>query len=140
MADIAPLMWAYKFAREIARRMPHFRGEPPAFHPAFSLGGAAAIIEHAEGAIPFDAPRIVYSEEDEAALEKYVRATGAWLIPPSVIFKFNLRHLNIYIFCPTNQSAPRGMRCVPHFVHLSPRFVGGVCMAGLMDRPLDFLA
>jgi alcohol oxidase len=77
MADIAPLMWAYKFAREIARRMPHFRGEPPAFHPPFVSGGAAAIVEHAEGPIPFDAPRIVYSEEDEAALETFVRATGA---------------------------------------------------------------
>jgi alcohol oxidase len=78
MADVRPLMWAYKFSREIARRMPHFRGEPPALHPAFVLGGTAAIIEHAEGPVPFDATRIVYSEEDEAALEAYVRATGAW--------------------------------------------------------------
>jgi alcohol oxidase len=89
MADITPLMWVYKFAREIARRMPHFRGEPPAFHPAFALGSAAAIVEHAEGAIPSDAPRIVYSEEDEAALETYVRATGTWLIPS---FSFQKRH------------------------------------------------
>ncbi|KAF8262160.1 GMC oxidoreductase-domain-containing protein [Lactarius quietus] len=38
-ADVQPLMWGYKFTREIARRMPHFRGEPPALHPAFAPGG-----------------------------------------------------------------------------------------------------
>jgi alcohol oxidase len=35
-----PLIWGYKFTREIARRMPHFRGEPPVFHPAFAPGRA----------------------------------------------------------------------------------------------------
>jgi alcohol oxidase len=80
MADVAPLMWAYKFAREIALRLPHFRGEPPALHPAFASGGTAAIIEHADGPVSFDAPQIVYSEEDDAALEAHVRATGAWLV------------------------------------------------------------
>lgn len=74
MADVKPLMWAYKSTREIARRMPHFRGEPPAVHPAFAPGSAAAIVTHAEGPVPFDAPRIEYSDEDERVLETYVRA------------------------------------------------------------------
>lgn len=74
MADVKPLMLAYKFTREIARRMPHFRGEPPAVHPAFAPGSAAAIVTHAEGPVPFDAPRIEYSDEDERVLETYVRA------------------------------------------------------------------
>jgi alcohol oxidase len=77
MADIKPLMWGYKFAREIARRMPHFRGEPPTMHPAFNPGGTAAIIEHADGPVAFDASPIVYSEEDERALEKHARAESA---------------------------------------------------------------
>jgi alcohol oxidase len=77
MADVTPLMWAYKCVREIARRMPHFRGEPTALYPAFAPDGAAAVIEHAEGPVAFDTPRIKYSEEDERALEAYVRATGA---------------------------------------------------------------
>ena len=72
-----PLAWGYKFGREIARRMPHFRGEPAALHPAFAPGGPASIIAHAEGPIAFDAPRIVYSDDDERALEVYVRAMGA---------------------------------------------------------------
>jgi len=77
MADVKPLTWGYKFTREIARRMPHFRGEPPALHPAFAPGSAAAIVPHAEGPIAIDAPRIEYSEEDERALETYARATSA---------------------------------------------------------------
>jgi alcohol oxidase len=80
MADVKPLMWAYKFSREIVLRMPHFRGEPPTLHPAFAPGGTAAIVEHAEGPVRFDAPRIVYSDEDEAALEVFVRATGVWRV------------------------------------------------------------
>ena len=76
IADVRPLMWGYKFQREIARRMPHFRGEPSVLHPAFPPGGPASIIEHANGPIPFDTPPIVYSEEDERVLEEFVRAQG----------------------------------------------------------------
>src|ERR1700761_6825617 len=75
-----PLIWGYKFTREIARRMPHFRGEPPALHPASMPGGPASVVAHAEGPIAFDTPRIVYSEEDERALEAFVRANGALLL------------------------------------------------------------
>jgi hypothetical protein len=77
MADVKVLTWGYKFTREIARRMPHFRGEPAALHPAFTPGSPAAIVPHAEGPVAFDTPRIEYSEEDERALEAYARATGA---------------------------------------------------------------
>jgi alcohol oxidase len=77
MADVKVLTWGYKFTREIARRMPHFRGEPAALHPAFTPGSPAAIVPHAEGAVAFDMPRIEYSEEDERALEAYARATRA---------------------------------------------------------------
>ena len=74
-----PLTWGYKFLREVARRMPHFRGEPPVVHPAFAPGGPASVIAHAEGPVLFDAPRIVYSEEDERVLEEFVRAEGAYV-------------------------------------------------------------
>jgi alcohol oxidase len=77
MADVKVLTWGYKFTREIARRMPHFRGEPAAVHPAFEPGGPAAIVPHAEGPVAFDTPKIEYSEEDERALEAYARATRA---------------------------------------------------------------
>ena len=86
MADVKPLAWGYKFTREIVRRMPHFRGVPPTMHPAFNPGGTAAIVEHAEGPIAFDAAPTVYSEKDERAIETYARATSACLIfnPPHI--------------------------------------------------------
>jgi hypothetical protein len=36
----------------------------------------AAIVEHMNGPVAFDAPRIEYSDEGERALEAYVRASG----------------------------------------------------------------
>ncbi len=77
------VMWGYKITREIARRMPHFRGEPPVLHPKFAPGRPASVLEHKDGPIPFDARRIVYSEEDERALEAHVRAKGPWPSPHS---------------------------------------------------------
>jgi alcohol oxidase len=71
---VQPLIWGYKFMREIARRMPYYRGELS--HPAFAPGGPASVVEDADGPVPFDAPRIVYTEEDERALEAFVRAKG----------------------------------------------------------------
>jgi alcohol oxidase len=76
MADVKPLMWGYKFTREVARRMPHFRGEPAVLHPTFSPDSTAAIVEHAEGPVAFDTPRIEYSAEDERVLEAYTRAAS----------------------------------------------------------------
>ena len=77
MADVKVLTWGYKFTREIARRMPHFRGEPAAVHPPFAPGSPAAIVPHAEGPVAFDTSRIEYSAEDELVLEAYARAAGA---------------------------------------------------------------
>ena len=84
-----PLIWGYKFVREVARRMPHFRGEPAALHPAFAPGGPASIVENAEGPVAFDAPRVVYSEDDELALEAFARANGPLLL----LFRFPLKSL-----------------------------------------------
>jgi len=80
LADVKPLMWGYKVSREIARRMPHFRGEYPSLHPSFSPG-PASVIAHAEGTVALNAPRVMYSEEDERALEAYVRKGGVWNFP-----------------------------------------------------------
>ncbi|KAF8262158.1 alcohol oxidase-like protein [Lactarius quietus] len=73
-ADLQPLVWGYKYAREIARRMPHFRGEPAELHPTFASGRPASVLSRAEGPVPFNAPRIVYSEDDERALEEFARS------------------------------------------------------------------
>ena len=76
MADITPLMWAYKYSREIARRMSIFRGEVPSRHPAFSKDSKAAVIDYADGPISMDAERIVYTEEDDKILENHIREQG----------------------------------------------------------------
>ena len=72
--------------------MPHFRGEPPALHPAFAPTGPASVLAHAEGPVPFDSPRIVYSEEDERALEEFARAQGVLLLPFCLPYFRSLMH------------------------------------------------
>lgn len=56
--------------------MPHFRGEPSVLHPTFAPGRPASVLTDADGPVPFDSPRIVYSEDDERALEEFARAQG----------------------------------------------------------------
>ncbi|TFY67269.1 hypothetical protein EVG20_g4001 [Dentipellis fragilis] len=78
MADVRPMVWGYKMTREIARRMPLFEGEYAPMHPTFAEGSQAS---HIKGApVPVDAPKIVYSEEDDKAIERYTRefVSTAW--------------------------------------------------------------
>ena len=37
-ADVAALVWGYKRSRELARRLPAYRGELASTHPVFSFG------------------------------------------------------------------------------------------------------
>ena len=80
VADVRPLVWGYKFSRELARRMPLFRGEYAPLHPKFPEGSAAGIVVGKEGTgpgpVPLDAPDLVYDEEDDRAIEKYTREFG----------------------------------------------------------------
>jgi alcohol oxidase len=70
--DVAQFTPLYKMARELARRMPVYRGEVPAFHPMFPAGSPAACTE-TEGPVPIDTPDIVYSEVDDEAIAKFSR-------------------------------------------------------------------
>lgn len=102
-ADLAPNMWGYKLGRELVRRMPCYRGEIPALHPKFSskseavareigietsrelqgdkgvtagvvVGGNVAAQSELT-ATPASAPTkdILYTEEDDKALEQWIR-------------------------------------------------------------------
>ncbi|RDL34680.1 Uncharacterized protein BP5553_07808 [Venustampulla echinocandica] len=69
--DIKKSIWSYKKQREILRRMDVYRGEYAPGHPPFSAGSDAACKE-------FDTPLknvqdIVYTPEDDAILEQWVR-------------------------------------------------------------------
>ena len=77
-ADIAPLIWGYKLARELARRMPTYRGEYAPEHPLFPAGSEAISVE-AERGVDMDAPDIMYSEEDHVVIERFIRENGALL-------------------------------------------------------------
>ncbi|KAH9943781.1 alcohol oxidase-like protein [Amylocystis lapponica] len=70
--DLAVMTWAYKRSREFARRMPCYRGELVADHPAFSAESGARCVAHARP-VPVDVPDIVYSADDERVLEEYTR-------------------------------------------------------------------
>lgn len=69
--DIKKSMWSYKKQREILRRMSVYRGEYAPGHPPFANTSAVAIRS-------YDAPLtnvvdLVYSAEDDAVLEKWLR-------------------------------------------------------------------
>ncbi|RYP60040.1 hypothetical protein DL769_008297 [Monosporascus sp. CRB-8-3] len=69
--DIKKQLWAYKKQREIMRRTQLYRGEVASAHPRFPPGSAAACVS-------VDAPlrdvrNLVYSAEDDAAIEQWLR-------------------------------------------------------------------
>ncbi|KAJ7738338.1 GMC oxidoreductase-domain-containing protein [Mycena metata] len=70
-ADVAALRWAYKKGRELYRRLPSFRGVFFPGHPKFPAGSAAAVEETAP--VPLDAPKIMWSAEDDKAIDVFLR-------------------------------------------------------------------
>ncbi|KAH8176375.1 GMC oxidoreductase domain-containing protein [Sarocladium implicatum] len=70
--DVKVLVWVYKHSRELMRRMRNFRGEYAKWHPSFPDKSKAAITK-TEGPLPLDASYIDYSEEDDAAIEGFIR-------------------------------------------------------------------
>ncbi|KAF9533902.1 alcohol oxidase AOX1 [Crepidotus variabilis] len=71
-ADVAVLRWAYKRCREYARRMKLYRGEVVAAHPKYPEGSSAAARDSIETA-ELSSSDIVYSKEDDDAIDKYHR-------------------------------------------------------------------
>ncbi|KAF8627066.1 hypothetical protein AX17_006405 [Amanita inopinata Kibby_2008] len=71
-ADLGVLRWGYKKTREFIRRMKMYRGEHTPVHPQFQKGSAAATAS-AEGPVDIEAPNIVYSKEDDEAIDEFHR-------------------------------------------------------------------
>ncbi|EKM78826.1 hypothetical protein AGABI1DRAFT_114404 [Agaricus bisporus var. burnettii JB137-S8] len=71
-ADLHVLRWAYKHSRELARRMPAYRGELASNHPKFPEGSEAAA-KASNRPVPIDAPKIKYTEADDRAIDEYVK-------------------------------------------------------------------
>ncbi|CAE6431149.1 unnamed protein product [Rhizoctonia solani] len=72
-ADIDVHVWAYKHSREIARRLPQYRGEFAALHPSFPDGSAAACTKIDGPPDVENMKDIVYTAEDNKAIEAYLR-------------------------------------------------------------------
>lgn len=81
------MRWAYKRSRELARRLPSFRGEFAPGHPEFAVNSAAALTT---APAPISAPDITYSAEDDIAIDTFSKkaVATAWhsvgLVMPEV--------------------------------------------------------
>ncbi|KAJ6532029.1 GMC oxidoreductase-domain-containing protein [Mycena capillaripes] len=101
--DVAVLRWSYKWSREMARRMDSYRGEFAPDHPQFAAGSPAACVQ-ANGPVPISAPDIVYSAEDDEAIDRFHRAavSTAWHSLGTCAMKPRAKHgvvdsrLNVY--------------------------------------------
>ncbi|KAF8685193.1 GMC oxidoreductase [Rhizoctonia solani] len=71
-ADVEIQKWAYKKARECARRMRSYRGEYAPLHPKFPKDSAAACIR-LDGPPPLVEEDLIYTPEDDAAIEVFIR-------------------------------------------------------------------
>jgi alcohol oxidase len=83
-SDIVPLDFGYKKTREILRRMASYRGEVAAGHPNFPEGSAAACRE-ASGPVDLNAPDIVYTTEDDKAIDQFHRDIGESRLSISIV-------------------------------------------------------
>jgi alcohol oxidase len=70
--DLKKHVWVYKKQREIVRRMDTYRGELAGFHPSFAVGSDAALVELVDSP-PKNVRNIVYTEEDDMMIEKWIR-------------------------------------------------------------------
>ena len=70
------LRWAYKHIREIARRMKLYHGDLQVGHPGFAEGSQAAT-QPVGKPVEIAASKIVYSKEDDDAIDEYHRRTGS---------------------------------------------------------------
>ncbi|KFA50406.1 hypothetical protein S40293_05239 [Stachybotrys chartarum IBT 40293] len=72
--DIKACAWSYKKQREIVRRTSIYRGEVPSMHPQFSPSSPAAAAKR-DGPLAKPVENLAYSEEDDAALDEWLRQT-----------------------------------------------------------------
>jgi alcohol oxidase len=74
-ADLSVLRWAYKHCRELARRLPAYRGEVVSDQPIYPEGSEAAT-KAVDRPVPLDAPKIKYTEADDQAVDEYIKNAG----------------------------------------------------------------
>jgi alcohol oxidase len=78
-ADLGVLRWIYKQGREIARRMPFYRGEYIRGHPRFPEGSRPAV-GVSTAPVDISSPDITYSTEDNEAIDRHHRERGPYFL------------------------------------------------------------
>lgn len=73
------MRYVWKLCREHGRRMSSYRGEYAPDFPKFPAGSGAAVSPHHNTPIPTDAPDIVYTEEDDKAIDDFLKANGKFV-------------------------------------------------------------
>jgi alcohol oxidase len=72
--DIKKQLWAYKMSREIARRLPYYKGELELGHPSFDRDSKAALIDLSKSSASWNVTKdIEYSEDDDVAIQDWIR-------------------------------------------------------------------
>ena len=74
--DLAVLRYAWKRCREYGRRMTSYRGECTSDRPDFPAGSGAAVSPDHNTPVSIDTPDIVYTEEDDKAIDDYLKANS----------------------------------------------------------------
>ncbi|TBU37889.1 alcohol oxidase-like protein [Dichomitus squalens] len=72
--DLAVMRYAWKLAREYGRRMSSYRGEYAPDHPTFPQDSEAAVSQDHNTPVAIDAPDIVYTKEDDEAIDDFLKA------------------------------------------------------------------
>ena len=72
--DLVVLRYAWKLGREYGRRMSSYRGEYTPDWPQFPQGSTAIVPQDHNTPVPSDAPNIVYTKEDDYAIDEWLKA------------------------------------------------------------------
>lgn len=108
-ADLVILRWAYKKSRELARRLRSFRGDLVVGHPQFKPDSNAATSLTASP-VDLSAPNIIYTKEDDDAIDEYHRKAGqSWnslLALPSAWTESHMISWNNMALCKFDSSWP----------------------------------
>ena len=78
--DLVALRYAWKICREHGRRMSSYRGEYAPDHPKYPAGSAAAASQNHTTPVPVNAPDVVYTEDDNKAIDDLLKASGEILL------------------------------------------------------------
>jgi len=84
-ADLATLKWGYKRSRELARRLGLYRGEFLPGNPKFPEGSEALCSASTTGPVDDSTPDIVYTSEDDKAIDDYHRNYGEFFLTQPLV-------------------------------------------------------